>query len=243
MNKTIYIQTGKSVKVQNPVVKIKDVARISCSDKRIQNQCENMAVMNLKELPPGPYTILAIDLLGKISNQIKEVELVHMGEVGIVINYEPKITSPGILDYLKTAFVCMILFFGAGFSIMTFNTDVDTRELVRLIRDNGNMKAMLTFEENSLESDLASIKNYNEEKDIISIVSCKKTWYARTANPTHTIVIVDLGVKHSVVKKFNEEGLNVIIVPYNVTMDQIKKLKPQGVVISNGPGNPNNYRW
>ena len=120
-------------------------------------------------------------------------------------------------------------------------SDVDTRELVRLIRDNGNMKAMLTFEENSLESDLASIKNYNEEKDIISIVSCKKTWYARTANPTHTIVIVDLGVKHSVVKKFNEEGLNVIIVPYNVTMDQIKKLKPQGVVISNGPGNPNNY--
>ena len=120
-------------------------------------------------------------------------------------------------------------------------SDVDTRELVRLIRDNGSMKAMLTFEDNSLENDLETLKNYQEKKDLVSLVSCKKIWYARTANPTHTIVIVDLGIKHSVVKKFNEEGLNVIITPYNVTMDQIKKLKPQGVVISNGPGNPNNY--
>jgi len=120
-------------------------------------------------------------------------------------------------------------------------SDVDTRELVRLIRDNGSMKAMLTFEDNSLEKDLETLKNYQEEKDLVSLVSCKKIWYARTANPTHTIIVIDLGIKHSVVKKFNEEGLNVIIVPYNFSLEQIKKFKPHGVVISNGPGNPNDY--
>ena len=55
-------------------------------------------------------------------------------------------------------------------------SDVDTRELVRLIRDNGSMKAMLTFEDNSLENDLETLKNYQEKKDLVSLVSCKKIW-------------------------------------------------------------------
>lgn len=117
--------------------------------------------------------------------------------------------------------------------------DIDTREITKIIRDNGTMKAMICEESKPLEECLKQLKEYQEEDNIVAKVSCKKIWYSRTANPTHTIVILDLGVKTTLVKRLNEYGFNVIVVPYNTTLEQIKKLKPNGIIISNGPGNPN----
>ena len=118
--------------------------------------------------------------------------------------------------------------------------DIDTREITKIIRDNGTMKAMICEECKPLEECLKQLKEYQEEDNMVAKVSCKKIWYSRTANPTHTIVILDLGVKTTLVKRLNEYGFNVIVVPYNTTLEQIKKLKPNGIIISNGPGNPNN---
>ena len=85
------------------------------------------------------------------------------------------------------------------------------------------------------------LKNEYQEENPLPFVSCKKMWYSRTTNPTHTVVVLDIGVKTSFVKKLNEYGLNVIVVPYNSTVEQIKKLRPNGIIISNGPGNPNDF--
>ena len=115
---------------------------------------------------------------------------------------------------------------------------LDTREIVKIIRDNGTMKAMIVEENVSLEECLKQMKEYKEENPTAK-VSCKKVWYSRTANPQYNVVILDLGVKTSLVRKLNEYGINAVVVPYNTSLDQIKKLKPNGVIISNGPANPN----
>ena len=119
-------------------------------------------------------------------------------------------------------------------------SDVDTREITKIIRDNGTMKAIITSEETPLEECLKLLNEYQEENPL-PYVSCKKMWYSRTANPTHSVVVLDIGVKTSFVKKLNEYGLNVIVVPYNTTLEQIKKLRPSGIIVSNGPGNPNDF--
>lgn len=119
-------------------------------------------------------------------------------------------------------------------------SDVDTREITKIIRDNGTMKAIITSEETPLEECLKLLNEYQEENPL-QYVSCKKMWYSRTANPTHSVVVLDIGVKTSFVKKLNEYGLNVIVVPYNTTFEQIKKLRPSGIIVSNGPGNPNDF--
>lgn len=118
--------------------------------------------------------------------------------------------------------------------------DVDTREITKILRDEGLMKAMITSEDISDEECLRMINEYQEEATPAYLVSCKKIWYSRTANPSHNVVVIDLGVKTTLVKKLNEYGLNAIVVPYNTTLEQIKRLKPNGIIISNGPGNPNN---
>ena len=119
-------------------------------------------------------------------------------------------------------------------------SDVDTREISKIIRDEGVMKAMIVEEKKSLKSCLKELREYEEVENAVNEVSCKKVWYSRTANPLYTVVVIDFGVKTTLVKKLNEYGLNVIIVPYNTSIEQIKKFKPNGVLISNGPGNPNN---
>ena len=116
---------------------------------------------------------------------------------------------------------------------------LDTREIVKIIRDEGIMKAMICDENKPLEECLRELKEYEVNENPVEEVSCKKMWYSRTANPLYTVVVIDLGVKTSVVKKINEYGLDVVVVPYNTKLEDIKKLKPNGVIISNGPSNPN----
>ena len=115
---------------------------------------------------------------------------------------------------------------------------IDTREIAKIIRDEGNMMAMITNVDRPLEECLEILRNHKEEK-VLESISCKKVWYSRTANPLHTVVVIDLGVKTTFVKNLNEYGLNVIVVPFNTKLEDIKKLKPNGVVVSNGPANPN----
>ena len=119
---------------------------------------------------------------------------------------------------------------------------IDTRELVKILRDQGLQKAMITSDEDDLQSCLKELKEYQEVENQVKQVSCKKIWYSRTTNPIKTLVIVDLGIKTSLVKYLNSYGLNIIVVPYNTTLEQIKRLKPNGIIISNGPGNPNYYK-
>ena len=116
---------------------------------------------------------------------------------------------------------------------------LDTREIVKIIRYEGIMKAMICDENKPLEECLKELKEYEVNENPVEEVSCKKIWYSRTANPLYTVVVIDLGVKTSVVKKINEYGLNVIVVPYSTKLEDIKKLKPNGIIISNGPSNPN----
>ena len=81
-------------------------------------------------------------------------------------------------------------------------SDVDTREITKIIRDEGVMKAMITDIDMPLGECLKQLKEFKEENPL-SKVSCKRIWYSRTANPTHTIVVFDLGVKTTLIKKFN----------------------------------------
>ena len=74
--------------------------------------------------------------------------------------------------------------------------------------------------------------------DAVSRVSCKKRWYSRTANHRFNVVAVDCGIKLNIVRSLNARGCNVTVVPWNTDAAQIRAMKPDGVFLSNGPGDP-----
>lgn len=115
---------------------------------------------------------------------------------------------------------------------------IDTRKLVRSIRDLGSRRVLITGMDTTLEEGLKIISETEVKKDAVSQVSSKKRWYSRTANPEYSVVAIDCGMKTNIVRMLNRHGCNVTVVPYNTSYEDIKSINPDGVFISNGPGNP-----
>ena len=119
---------------------------------------------------------------------------------------------------------------------------IDTRKLTRSIRDLGSRKVIITSSKTKTEDALKRLKAYKIPKDAVSQVSCKKKWYSRTTNAKYNIVAIDCGIKLNIVRSLNRHGGNVIVVPYNTTAEEILALKPDGIFISNGPGDPEDVK-
>ncbi len=119
---------------------------------------------------------------------------------------------------------------------------IDTRALTRIIRDEGSMKVMITSAHTPLEACMRAIRAYRMPTDGVARVSCKKRWYSRTSNPKYSVVAVDCGIKLNIIRKFNQKGVNVTVVPYNTPAEEILRLRPDGVFLSNGPGDPEDVK-
>ena len=115
---------------------------------------------------------------------------------------------------------------------------VDTRKLTRSIRDLGSRRVLITSADTTLEDGLRIIAETPVPHDAVPLVSCRKRWYSRTSNHKYNVVAVDCGIKLNIIRSLNARGCNVTVVPYNTTAETIEAMNPDGVFLSNGPGDP-----
>ncbi len=115
---------------------------------------------------------------------------------------------------------------------------IDTRRLARIIRDEGCMRAAIVPVDTPIQEALRLIADTPVDKKVVAKVSCKKRWFSRTPNQKFNVVAIDCGIKFNIIRSLNKRGCNVIIVPYNMDAEQIMAFKPDGIFISNGPGDP-----
>ena len=112
---------------------------------------------------------------------------------------------------------------------------VDTRELTRVIRENGVMNAVICDE---IPADLTAVKTYK-----ITGAVAAATCGAVSVHPAHggekyRVTLVDCGVRRSLITRLQDMGCTVTAVPASVTAKEILAAKPDGVVLSGGPGDP-----
>ena len=119
---------------------------------------------------------------------------------------------------------------------------VDTRKLTRSIRDHGSRKALLVDIGVPTAQAVAQLEAAELRRDQVAQVSCKKRWYARTSNHRCNVVAVDCGIKHNIVRSLNARGCNVTVVPYDTPWEVIADMEPDGVFLSNGPGDPEDVK-
>ena len=115
---------------------------------------------------------------------------------------------------------------------------IDTRKLVRSIRDLGSRKALLTDIGTSLQDGLRRLDLYNIPRDAVSQVSRKNVQHYTVTDGKYHVAAIDCGMKQNIVRTLNRRGCSVTIVPWNTSVQEIEKLRPDGVFLSNGPGNP-----
>ncbi len=137
---------------------------------------------------------------------------------------------------------------------------IDTRSITSLIRENGYINGMII---NQVKKDLnikeaiKSIKSWQglEGADLASVVTCKKQykWKDKSyfnknyfniknsnfkLNSKKNVIVIDFGVKQNILRMLADRNFNVIVVPLTTPLNKILKLKPDGIFLSNGPGDP-----
>ena len=114
---------------------------------------------------------------------------------------------------------------------------VDTRKIVRSIRDYGSRRCLITLPNVSVKEGLEIIKSTPILTDAVAKVSRKKV-EKYCADGDIKVVAIDCGMKQNIVRSFVSRGVSVIVVPFDTTAKEIIKFNPDGVFISNGPGDP-----
>ena len=118
-------------------------------------------------------------------------------------------------------------------------SDVDTRALVRHIRTNGAMNAVLStveFDINKLKAILDSVPSM-DGLELSSEVSVTES-YLFNKTGDHKVALIDFGLKRSIATCLSERGCKVRVFPWNVNLEEILDWGPNGIMLSNGPGDP-----
>ncbi|HGC8137693.1 TPA: carbamoyl phosphate synthase small subunit [Streptococcus agalactiae] len=113
---------------------------------------------------------------------------------------------------------------------------IDTRALTKIIRKHGTMKACLINEGNSIHEALENLQKSVLLNNQIEQVSTKLAYASPGVGKN--IVLVDFGLKHSILRELSQRQCHITVVPHTTTAQEILNLNPDGVLLSNGPGNP-----
>ena len=119
---------------------------------------------------------------------------------------------------------------------------IDTRALTRHIRDRGSMNGIISsndLDDISLKKKIAEIPTM-AGLDLVPKVTCKElySWPDPSKRLEYNVVAIDFGIKHNILRLLSHHGCKTTIVPATTTVDEIMSINPDGVFLSNGPGDP-----
>ena len=115
---------------------------------------------------------------------------------------------------------------------------VDTRKLAKYIRDKGTCKVLITDASTSNLAAFAHLQSLSLPTDQVSRVSVKEPYFSPSEHKKYHVAAIDCGMKQNIVRRLNSWGCDVTVCPWNTTAEEIEAVSPDGVFLSNGPGNP-----
>lgn len=113
---------------------------------------------------------------------------------------------------------------------------IDTRALTKRLRENGTMNGMITTDENyDLNGIIPRIKKYSPLGVVDKVTCSEKTVLEGDG---FKVALLDFGAKNNIARSLNDRGCSVTIYPAETTAEEIIEGKPDGIMLSNGPGDP-----
>ncbi len=181
----------------------------------------------------GQIVCMTYPLIGNYGTNDEDIESRRPWVEGFVVREASRIVSNfrstrSLQDYLKANNIIGI-------------EHIDTRALVRHIRDKGAMRAGLSTVELNADALLQKVLASPEmaDRELASAVTVDKSYDHPSANgEQYHIVAYDFGVKTNSLREFAKFGCRVSVVPENTSAEETLALKPDGIFLSNGPGDP-----
>ena len=113
---------------------------------------------------------------------------------------------------------------------------IDTRALTKILREKGTMNGMITVNEDyDIDEIIPRLKQYTTGKVVEKVTCREKKVYP---GPGKKVALLDLGAKRNIAKSLNARGCQVTVYPAQTTAEEILRDQPDGIMLSNGPGDP-----
>lgn len=129
MEQTIYIKAPQLIAVKNPTVIFEDFLTIYTEDSALKEQIEKLPFHSFQEGKKGQVVVSVLKIIEMISSHFPNTEVNNLGEGDFIISYDPLSKFENLKENIFTIFICLTAFFGGGYAIMAYNTDVGAKEL------------------------------------------------------------------------------------------------------------------
>lgn len=225
---------------------------IGAETEAVGEICFNTSITGYQEIMTDPsyagqIITFTFPHIGNVGTNDEDIETINPAARGLIVRED--ITEPSNWRANKHFDAWLKSYNLVGVS------GIDTRALTRAIRDSGAPKGVIAHNQNGnfdLDALLKKAQDWSglEGQDLAKEVSCTQSYnwdeslwslengYGKQENPEHTVVAVDFGAKRNILRCLASSGCKVIVVPANTTANDILAHKPDGVFLSNGPGDP-----
>ena len=129
MSDTLYVKMSQSKELTDGVVTVGDVAQLQCKNEAIVNRIKTEKLLRDHTGGKKRYVVSIMEIIGISDRLFENVSVQNIGETECVVEFKNRIAKNPVLNVVKVIIVCVLLFFGAGFSIMSFNNDIDVSKM------------------------------------------------------------------------------------------------------------------
>lgn len=133
MGQTVFISLNQITQVHKKDVFLADIGDVYCSDPHVASRVKAVKITSIRENREHNYIGNVLDVIEKIQQASPGTDVSSMGETDFIISYKPDKAPSRLWEWTKTAFACLICFFGAMFAIMTFNNDANVKDVFQEI--------------------------------------------------------------------------------------------------------------
>jgi len=180
----------------------------------------------------GQIVVMTTPHIGNYGVHAKEIESDKMMISGLVThNFSNYFSRPAAQDSLRSE---LYIHNKIGVS------NIDTRALVRHVRQHGSMNAIIsseTFDINELKDKLSLVPSMNG-LELSSVVSTKTAYEIKPQEEKYKVAVVDFGIKKNILRCLVDRGVYIKVFPMNSSLSELNEFEPDGYFLSNGPGDP-----
>lgn len=133
MSDILYLKIERNIEVDHSEVRLGDVASMECADAAVKARLKSLKLLKIQADKSDRYIFSVLKVIELIHGIYPDLEVVSVGEPDFIIEYEAPGYARDKWSAVKVILVCVTLFFGSAFSIMTFNNDVGVKQVFQQV--------------------------------------------------------------------------------------------------------------
>ncbi len=129
LSTVLYLKIDQNIEVDHVDVRLGDVAKLECTDAAVRNRLKTLKILKIQAEKSNRYVFSVLKIVELIHEIYPDLEIQNMGESDFIVDYESSEYARDQWSFLKVVLVCVTVFIGSAFSIMTFNNDVGVTQV------------------------------------------------------------------------------------------------------------------